>query len=158
MIRIVWGSAHGETAGAAFDAALYEANVHKYNLRQLSSVIPADTPIDVSGRFPDIGNPGEQLFVAMSKQTAGPDESAVAGIGWAREKNVGSGVFAEIGGTDQTQIADELVKTVEHGCKLRGIQSPDINTKVIHTDKQKELYSTAVVLATYGTSTPLTES
>ena len=47
-IRVVWGTASGPTRMSSYDAALAEANVHNYNLVSVSSVIPADTPVEMA--------------------------------------------------------------------------------------------------------------
>ncbi len=59
-IRVVWGTATGPTALAAYDAALAEAGVHNYNLISLSSVIPTEPAIEVTGTAPDLGRPAKR--------------------------------------------------------------------------------------------------
>jgi arginine decarboxylase len=67
MIRIVWGTGHAATAKASFDTALAEAGLHQYNLRTLSSVIPAEPEIELTETAPDLGPTGNALDVVMAR-------------------------------------------------------------------------------------------
>jgi len=109
VIRVVWGSATGPTATAAYDAALAEANIHNYNLVTVSSVVPADPPLEVVGTAPDLGPVGNRLTVVQSKATVSPEESepAVAGIGWARSDS-GRGIFYEEAGSDHESVSEAI--------------------------------------------------
>lgn len=69
-VRIVWGTGTGSTALASYDAALAAAGVHEYNLVRVSSVLPADTTVDVVGTAPDLGPVGGTLTVVEARETA----------------------------------------------------------------------------------------
>ncbi|MFC7071668.1 pyruvoyl-dependent arginine decarboxylase [Halovenus rubra] len=153
MIRIVWGLGTAGTEKASFDEALAAANVHQYNLRELSSVIPASVSIDTSGTAPDLGPTGNALDAVLARKTSPPDTRAAAGLAWARSDD-GPGIFYEAAGTDTESVRERLVHGVEHGCELRDM-NPDIETKVVTAEPAAEQYSTAVVLAVYGESEPL---
>lgn len=153
MIRLVWGTGTAGTEKGSFDSALAAANVHRYNLRGLSSVIPADVPFEVVGTAPDLGATGNVLDVVLARKTSPPDTRAAAGLAWARTDD-GSGIFYEAEGTDPESVRERLVRGIEHGCALRDIDSP-IETRVVTADPVAEGYSTAVVLAAYGESEPL---
>ncbi len=155
MIRIVWGTGRGETQSASFDAALAEANVHQYNLRELSSVIPADVHLEVVGEAPDLGATGNAVDVAMARQTSPPGSPAAAGIGWARDGDDGPGVFSEVDGHDPTTVRERLESGVRRGCELREIDDPAVATRVVSADPSPDRYTTAVVLAVYGESRPV---
>jgi arginine decarboxylase len=153
MIRIVWGTGTAGTEKASFDDALYAANVYQYNHRELSSVVPASVPVEVSQTAPDLGPTGNVLDVVLARKTSRPDTRAAAGLAWARTDD-GSGIFYEAEGTDPESVRERLVHGIEHGCELREMD-PEIETKVVTAESAAEQYSTAVVLAVYGESEPL---
>lgn len=153
MIRIVWGTGTADTAKASFDDALAASNVHQYNHRTLSSVIPADAPLEAVGTAPDLGPTGNVLDVVLARQTSPPGNRAAAGLAWARTDD-GSGIFYEVGDTDPETVRERLEVGIEHGCRLREMD-PTFETKVVTTEPTTEQYSTAVVLAIYGESGPL---
>jgi len=155
MIRIVWGVGTARTAKASFDAALYEANLHQYNLRQLSSVIPAETPLVEVGTAPDLGDTGNGLHVVMARQTSRPGARASAGLAWVRDASEGPGIFYEVDNHDPETVAERLQTGIERGCELRGIDPEGIETKIVTADPAPDQYTTAVVIATYGESEPL---
>ena len=153
MIRIVWGTGTGDTAKASFDSALAAANVHQYNLRTLSSVIPADVPLEVVDTAPDLGPTGNAIDVVMARQTSSPGTAAAAGVAWTRTDD-GSGIFYEVEHPDREVVSERLQLGIEHGCRLRDIE-PDVETKIVDTEAESGQYVTAVVLAVYGESKPL---
>lgn len=152
-IRVVWGTATGPTALASYDAALAAAGVHNYNLRTLSSVIPAGPDIEVVGTAPDLGPPGEGLTVVQSAATAAPGERAAAGIGWARSES-GPGIFYEVEGSDPDAVQAEIRDGLAAGRELRDWEfvDEDIQVRSVAPDEQ---YASAVVLAAYGESEPV---
>lgn len=153
MIRIVWGTGTAGTAKSSFDAALAAANVHQYNLRTLSSVIPADVPLESVGTAPDLGAPGDALDVVLARQTSPPGARAAAGLAWGRTDG-GSGIFYEAEETDPETVRERLDVGIDHGCAIRDID-PTVETRVRTAEPAPEQYSTAVVLAIYGEGEPL---
>ncbi len=153
MIRIVWGTGTAATRKASFDAALAAANVHQYNLRELSSVIPAGVSLEPVGTAPDLGPTGNVLDVVMARQTSPPGVRAAAGLAWGRTAD-GTGLFYEVEDRDPETVRNRLRQGIEHGCAIRNI-SPAIETKIVTAEPAPEEYSTAVVLAVYGESEPL---
>jgi len=151
MIRIVWGEGRAKTAKASFDAALHAANVHQYNLRLLSSVIPAEAELSVAGSAPPLGPTGNTLDVVLARQTSNPGARAAAGLAWTRDDD-GTGIFYEVEDHDPETVRELLQTGIERGCELREIEDPDIETKVIAADPSSDEYTTAVVLALYGES------
>ncbi|MFC7058670.1 pyruvoyl-dependent arginine decarboxylase [Halovenus salina] len=149
MIRIVWGTGTASTEKASFDEALAAANVHQYNLRELSSVIPVSVPVEMTGTAPELGPTGDALDAVVARQTSPPDTRAVAGLAWARSDD-GSGVFYEADGTDPASVRERLTRGIEHGCALRDIDA-DIETHVVTAEPASQ-YTTAAVLAVYGES------
>ena len=105
VIRVAWGHATAPTALSSFDAALAEANVHNYNLITLSSVIPAEPPVERVGTAPDLGPAGQGLTVVQSHETVEPgsENPAVAGLGWLRSES-GRGIFYEVAGTNRADV------------------------------------------------------
>jgi len=150
VIRIVWGSGRASTPKASFDAALSAANVHQYNLRTLSSVIPADVAVEAVGTAPDLGPTGDALDVVLARQTSQPGTRAAAGLAWARGAD-GTGIFYEEGDHDPATVRERLEAGVERGCALRGIDA-DPDTRVVTADPEPDAYVTAVVVAVYGES------
>lgn len=68
-IRVVPGTGTGPTALAAYDAALADAGVHNYNLIRVSSVVPAESRIEVLDTAPDLGPAGNRLTVVEARTT-----------------------------------------------------------------------------------------
>lgn len=156
ILRIVWGSASGPTAMAAYDAALADANIHNYNLVTVSSVIPADPPLEVVGTAPDLGPAGQRLTVVQSKASAAPDETgpAVAGLGWTRSES-GRGLFYEATGDDADSVERTVRQGLDAGKQLRDWSFAEENTLVREAAADTDDYTAAVVCAVYGTSTPI---
>jgi arginine decarboxylase len=154
MIRVVWGDGSGRTAKASFDAALAAAGLHQYNLRKLSSVIPADAALDVVGTAPDLGPTGGAVDAVVARQTSQPGARAAAGLAWVRGPD-GTGVFYEVGDHDPETVEELLQTGIERGCALRGLDPAGVRTEVITADPAPDRYTTAVVLAVYGESDPL---
>lgn len=154
MIRIVWGDGEAGTAKASFDAALADAGVHEYNLRTLSSVIPAGVNLVADGTAPDLGPTGNALDVVVGRQTSPPGARAAAGLAWARDED-GTGIFYEGGDHDPETVEELLRRGIEHGCVLRGIDTEPVETQVVTADTAPDSYTTAVVLAVYGESSSL---
>ncbi|MFB6182922.1 MAG: pyruvoyl-dependent arginine decarboxylase [Haloarculaceae archaeon] len=157
-IRVVWGSATGPTAMAAYDAALAAANVHNYNLVAVSSVVPADPPVDPVGTAPDLGPAGQELTVVESRATVAPGDPgpACAGIGWTRSES-GRGLFYESSGTDPDEVHTAVHDGLAAGQRLREWAFDDAGPELIVecADADPDAYTTAVVLAVYGESRPI---
>jgi len=153
VIRIVWGTGSGPTGKASFDAALADANVHGYNLRVLSSVIPAGVAVDEPGTAPDLGPTGGGLDVVLARQTSPPGTRAAAGLAWIRDDDE-TGIFYEAADHDPATVREQLQAGIDHGCSLRGIEGRP-ERRVAAGDPVPEAYTTAVVLAAYGESEPL---
>lgn len=156
VIRVVWGTATGPTATAAYDAALAEANIHNYNLVTVSSVIPAGPPLEVVGTAPDLGPPGQRLTVVQSRRTVPPGDSgaAVAGIGWARSES-GPGIFYEGSGTDPNTVREAIRNGLAGGKRLRDWAFVDEETVIREAKADHDEFTTTVVVAIYGDSTPI---
>jgi arginine decarboxylase len=152
-IRIVWGTGTGPTPLAAYDGALADANVHEYNLRTLSSVIPPDATLERTGTAPSLGTVGEQLTVVEASATAqsGP---VSAGLGWARRAD-GSGIFYEAGDTaDVETVTDRVTDGLAAGVGRRAGQFDDPRIQTASTVADEEPAASAVVLAIYGSGEP----
>lgn len=156
LVRVVWGSATAPTAMASYDAALAEANVHDYNLVAVSSVVPAAATVEAVGEAPDLGPAGERLTVVEARSTVAPGaaSSAVAGLGWSREPD-GPGIFYEASGTDPDDVRERVEAGLEAGRGLREWDFAEEGRRFETRAADPEGYTTAVVLAVYGESTPL---
>ncbi|WP_336325716.1 pyruvoyl-dependent arginine decarboxylase [Halovenus sp. HT40] len=156
MIRLVWGTGHAATAKASFDTALADAGLHQYNLRTLSSVIPAGAPLDLVDTAPDLGPTGNALDVVLARQTSPPGARASAGLAWVRGGGEDdSGIFYEVADTDPETVGELLRAGIERGCYIRDLDYGDVETKIVTADSAPDQYTTAVVVATYGESEPL---
>lgn len=156
IIRIVWGTASESTAMASYDAALAGANVHNYNLVSVSSVIPATARIEAVGDAPDLGPAGERLTVVEGRATVAPgrSEPAVASLGWDREPG-GPGIFYETSGTDERAVEGRIEDGLAAGRTLREWSFGDAGRELVVAESDPERYTTAVVLAVYGESSPI---
>jgi arginine decarboxylase len=154
MIRLVWGTGHAATAKASFDTALADAGLHQYNLRTLSSVIPAGVELELVDTAPDLGPTGNALDVVVARQTSPPGARASAGLAWARGDD-DSGIFYEVADTDPETVGELLRAGIERGCYIRDFDYGDVETKIVTADSAPDQYTTAVVVATYGESKPL---
>ncbi len=155
-IRIVWGTAAGPTAMASYDAALSAANVHNYNLVSVSSVIPADAGIEVVGEAPDLGPAGERVTVVEGRKTLAPGDSgtATACLGWSREPD-GPGIFYESSGTAPDAVRDRAEAGLDAGRELRPWAFDGSEYRTVVAEDDPDRYTTAVVLAVYGRSSPI---
>lgn len=159
-IRVVWGTGTGPTELAAYDAALSAANIHEYNLIELSSVIPADATIDSVGRAPDdLGAPGDGLYVVQAAATTreGPVSAALT---WTRSAD-GSGIFYEADGPAVPDvIADRATRGID-ACvshRDRTFGEPQTQLATMTVEDFEPSYGTALVAAVYGTGSSLLES
>ena len=162
VIRVVWGSGTGPTETAAYDAALAEAGIHDYNLVAVSSVVPAEPPVEAVGTAPDLGPAGEKLTVVQARASVPPVESgtahegqpAVAAVGWARSAE-GSGVFYEADGRDPERVRGSVATGLRHGCSLLEWEPVDRKLVLRTADPDPDRHTCVVVCAVYGKSRPL---
>jgi len=161
-IRVAWGTGSGPTEMAAYDAALADANLHDYNLVTVSSVIPADTPVEAVGTAPDLGPAGERLTVVQARATrAGPGHVSAA-LGWttseggAGQTEAGPGLFYEAAGeTDPEDVAERVRAGLAAGRELRDWTFVDERVETASVDAERGRYASAVVVAAYGESEPI---
>jgi arginine decarboxylase len=94
-IELVWGTGSGRTELGAFDAALSDANLHNYNLVELSSIVPEGATVDRVGALePDRWGVGDLVAVVLASNTSATEgERIAAGLGW--ELAAEGGVFVE---------------------------------------------------------------
>lgn len=95
-IYVRTGTGTGPTAKAAFDAALEDAGVARFNLVPLSSVIPMLAgPVAASCSPPEIaGAWGDRLYCVIAHAEDGRPGRVVAALGWAQLAS-GPGIFVE---------------------------------------------------------------
>lgn len=155
-IRIVWGTASAPTKLASYDAALADAGIENYNLVSVSSVIPADVPLDTVGSAPELGPIGGRLTVVEARATtAGPGQVS-AGLGWSRTVDDGPGLFYEAAGeTDPETVETRLLEGLECGQELRGWEFTDPRVHIESATANADGYTTTVVVAVYGHSEPI---
>ena len=154
VIRLVWATATGPTPTASYDAALAEANVHNFNLIQVSSVIPAEAHLEAVGEAPDLGAVGDGLTVVQGRHTAPPGEAGAAGIGWARSES-GRGIFYEADGESEAVVRERIEDGLAAGKELRDWAFVEADSLVVEADPDPDEYTTALVIAAYGESRSL---
>lgn len=155
-IRIVWGTGEGPTELAAYDDALAAAGVHEYNLRRLSSVIPADATVDHAGTAPDLGPTGGALDVVEAAATTDGGQVSAA-LGWQRRPD-GSGIFYEGADLDApdavaTGVLDGLAAGVDRRDGTFG--EPELQVASIEGTTETDRCVAAAVLAVYGAAEPI---
>lgn len=154
LLRVVWGTATGPTAMSSYDAALAAANVHNYNLVTVSSVIPADVPVEAVGTAPDLGPAGNRLTVVQARHTSF-EGRATAGLGWAESED-GPGLFYESSGDDgEPAVRRRVAAGLEAGRELRDWAFTGDRFQLATAEAGPGEYATAVVLAAYGRSEPI---
>ena len=148
-IRVVWGTASAPTALASYDAALAEAGIHDFNLVGVSSVIPAETPVEAVGTAPELGDPGDRLTVVEARATTAGPGRAAACLGWTGSDD-GPGLFYEASGESQAATERRVRDGLAAGRDLRGWSFPDEHLQTAVVDADDGQYATAVVVAAYG--------
>ena len=155
-IRVVWGTASGPTAMSSYDAALAEAGVENYNLVSVSSVIPAETHVEAVGTAPDLGPVGERLTVVEARATTAGPGRASAALAWAQSVDDGPGLFYETSGEmDREDVERRVREGLAAGQELRDWAFTEPRVAVESSRAESGRYTTAVVLAVYGQSTPI---
>lgn len=153
-IRVASGVATGPTEMSSYDAALAAAGVHNYNLVAVSSVVPADATVEVVDRIPELGPAGDRLTVVQSRTTTTGPGRVTAGLGWAT--GPGPGLFYEAAGeTDPDAIRDRIRRGLDAGRELRDWTFTDEHVETASSDADTGVYTTAVVIAAYGSSEPI---
>ena len=118
-INLTIGTGTGETKMAAFDAALFNANVANYNLVRLSSIIPPNS--EIVREKPKI-NPeefGNKLYLVYASEIQNEiGKEAWAGIGWVLAKDgSGKGLFTEHEGHSEQEVINLINQTL--GCMTK---------------------------------------
>jgi pyruvoyl-dependent arginine decarboxylase len=107
-IELVWGTGSARTELGAFDAALSGANVHNYNLVELSSIVPEGATIERVGALePGRWTTGDLVAVVLASNTSTTEgERVAAGLGW--ELGAEGGVFMEATAPSREACEGEL--------------------------------------------------
>lgn len=119
-IEIASGAGTGKTELSAFDAALYDAGVHNYNLLLLSSIIPPQSKVIKIKKFISKKNEfGDRLYIVQAKSTSKKKgEFISAGLGWYQIED-GRGVFVEhkMIGQNKSEVSESLHRTIRMSIK-----------------------------------------
>ena len=115
QIRIAAAVRSAATPLAAFDAALCATGTGNYNLVRLSSVIPANSTVEVSdSELTPGGKWGDRLYTVYAEQrTATPGAQAWAGIGWIQQAGGGPGLFVEHEGATEAQVRGDIAASLD---------------------------------------------
>lgn len=118
-IEVVWGTGSGQTELGAFDAALSGANVHNYNLVELSSIVPAGATVERVGALePGRWTTGDLLAVVLASATSSTaGERIAAGLGWELADE--GGVFVENDGPTAEACERTLEANLADGRRIR---------------------------------------
>jgi len=155
-IRVVCGTASGPTAMSSYDAALAEAGVENYNLVSVSSVIPAETHVEVVGTAPDLGPAGDRLTVVEARATTAGPGRASAALAWSQSVDDGPGLFYETSGEmDREDVERRVREGLAAGQELRDWEFTEPRVAVESSQADSGRYTTAIVLAVYGESEPI---
>lgn len=154
-IRVAGASGVGPSVAGAFDAALDEVGLSRYNLVPISSVIPTDATVEIGPIEDHLGPTGHVLLVVLSRASLEPGGTGTAGLAWARSAT-GEGIFYEasaVGADARTSVADELERGLDHGIGLRGWEPIERERHLASVDAPADSHGCAVVVAAYGRST-----
>ena len=154
-IGVVSGTSTGPTALAAYDAALADAGIHNYNLVRVSSVIPAESRIEVLDTAPDLGPVGGKLTVVEASETVEAGTTACAALGWTLDER-SRGLFYEASGTDLETVEATVETGLAAGRDLR--EWTFVNEEVVTAEAGPAAdgtYASALVAGIYGESEPI---
>jgi arginine decarboxylase len=156
-IFVTSGEGRGSTLLSAFDAALQDANVHNYNLIQLSSIIPPNSRVKVQKFKENTDEYGHKLYVVKAeKRSREAGKYLGAAIGWYQYGD-GRGVFVEheeIGETKEaveSSLMDSVDKSIIDLCKVRNVKfhKSKMRTKLSIVEVKDSAASCSLVVAVY---------
>lgn len=148
-IQLVWGYGSGKTPLGSFDDALSDANIHNYNLVELSSVIPADADVVTAGSLePGRWDVGDPVAVVLAKNTSTVADSTIAaGLGWQQAAQ--GGVFMENEADSAEACRRRLENNLQDAESVRDWEwDPEHHTKVV--EQTIDDVGTVIVAAVYG--------
>lgn len=130
-IYLTVGRGDGPTPLAAFDNAMYDAQVGNYNLLHLSSVIPPYSTIE---KAPFVGEPkdyGDRLYVVMAHRVeTEKGKWAWAGLGWSQDPTDHRGLFVEQSGSSEEEVRSNTIATVQSLIERRPYTYGPIYTEI----------------------------
>ncbi len=148
-IRIAAATGTGPIPKAAFDSALTDIGIERYNLLTLSSVIPAGATVTVEEQLPNLGPTGYLLPAVIAKAIIEPGAAGATGLAWSRRPS-GEGIFYEATGEDAQSVEDALHQGIAHGCSLRDWGAGEPSTLIERASAPADGYACALVIAAYG--------
>jgi arginine decarboxylase len=104
-IHVTSGTGTGGTSLAAFHEALEDAGIGRYNIIELSSIVPPEATVSVDrmSRFPP-GKTGDRLYCVLAKASlCGPEDDAFVGLGWVYGRE--GGLLVEHTGESRQDVA-----------------------------------------------------
>ncbi|MFB6094858.1 MAG: pyruvoyl-dependent arginine decarboxylase [Halodesulfurarchaeum sp.] len=153
-VRVVWGTGHGPTDIAAYDAALADAGAHNFNLVRVSSIVPADATLEVVGTAPDLGPAGSRLTIVEGHAEAAGPAQVAAGLGWS--VGPGPGLLYEAGGEAPPEAIAERIRTgLAAGRDLRDWRFEETDVRTVDAEVDEGEYVAATVLAILGEGDPI---
>lgn len=130
-IYLTAGTATGGTALNAFDNALFDAGIADFNLVEISSVVPAGTPIrklPTDRRIRGNGRVVPTVYGDIRSNDAGSTIAAAIGIGKPTDSNK-AGVIFEYSCQDAEDVALSRVREmVAEGMDRRQIEAYAVET------------------------------
>jgi len=158
-IRVASGAGTGPTELAAYDAALASIDLHDYNLRHVSSVIPADASVEVVDRLPELGPAGSAVTVVEANAVAAGPADVAAALGWTRSAE-GAGVFYEAAGeADIERLRDRIDRGLAAATELREREFAVEGAERVETASAsaEDGHVAAVVSGVYGSAKSFTD-
>lgn len=150
-IYIASGSGTGNTPLAAFHKALHKAGIERYNIIQLSSVVPAGATI-VQDRMPSFphGKPGDRLYCVLVRADTDHRRGRIfAGMGWAFDGK--GGLIVEHTGETREKVS-RMISLSLGSVYGAGLSNLTRGEHVVLADCA-ETHACAVVAAVFGHET-----
>ena len=135
-VYLTAGAANGGTNLNAFDNALRDAGITDFNLIEISSIVPAGTPVkhlDDGAMIPANGLFGPAIYEDIRSDEEGTEIASAVGVGIPERDDIPGMVFA-YSCVDELEEADRVVRQmVDEGMQKRGCDRYSTKTAVDST-------------------------
>lgn len=150
-VYLTSGSATGGTGLNAFDNALRDAGITDFNLIEISSIVPAGTPIKEMGDdtlIPANGLFAPTIYEEIRSVESGKEISSAVGVGVPNSHNIPGMVFAYSCEGEEKEADSVVREMVNEGMEKRGCEKYSIKTTSGSTVAQSE-HSAAISAAIF---------
>jgi len=132
-VYLTAGAANGGTSLNAFDNALRDAGITDFNLIEISSIVPAGTPVnhlDAGAMIPANGLFAPTIYEDIRSDEEGTEIASAVGVGIPKNNDIPGMVFA-YSCVDKKEEADKVVRQmVDEGMQKRGCERYSTKTAV----------------------------